>query len=69
MPTVSIHAPLGKLIDAGIIPPNCTRMIIDFPVGGLVRVYYSTLVDQEDLSVVFDELIAAAKAPPARWGE
>ena len=31
-----------KLQDAGILPPNTTRVIIDVPYDGIVKVYFET---------------------------
>lgn len=45
----------GKmLIDAGIVPINASRVIIDIPADGVVKIYYSVFADYADLGLLFD---------------
>lgn len=40
----------GKmLIDAGVIPENCTRVIIDIPMDGVVTIHTAILPYEENM--------------------
>ena len=46
---------LGKaLAAAGLVPDNCSRMIVDVQVNDVVRVYYTCFGDEDLLRVVVD---------------
>ena len=47
-----------QLIDAGIVPDNCTRVIIDIGLDSILKVYYETYGDKR----IFDlDLMSALK--------
>lgn len=49
-----------KMIDAGILPDNCTKITIDIPADGLFKVYTETLLKEDAISVVCDIVEAIA---------
>ena len=40
-----------QLIDAGIVPENCTRVIIDIGLDAILKVYYETYGDKRILDL------------------
>jgi len=42
-----------ELLDKGLVPKDCHRVVIDIPVDGLVKIYYATY----DNSPKLDDLI------------
>ncbi len=53
----------SRLIQAGLLPPNCRRFLIDCPPPneGPVKIYFDCYADTEQLEVVFDEIVRAVK--------
>lgn len=49
-----------KMVAAGILPDECTRIIIDIPCDGLCKVYTETLLKEEAISVVCDIAVKVA---------
>jgi hypothetical protein len=49
-----------KLIEAGILPPNCRRFVIDGLVGDPLRIYIECFGDEQVLEVVTPESLADA---------
>lgn len=47
----------GKLAEAGIIPENTKRIVIDIPCDGVVTIYYETLADKNTMDVVLETLL------------
>ena len=44
---------IGKaLVEAGILPPECTRIVIDININDVVKVYYQTNGTEKLLDVV-----------------
>ncbi len=61
---IASSAGLGKrLVEAGLLPANTRRFLIDCPPPneGPVKIYYDCYGDVDLISVVFDELIKGAK--------
>ena len=47
----------SKLNEAGLIPDNVRRIIIDIPCDGLIVIYYECLGDKKQIDLVLEELI------------
>ena len=47
-----------QLVDAGIVPKNCTRVIIDIGLDSILKVYYEAYGDQRILDL---DLMSALK--------
>ncbi len=48
---------LGRVLtDAGLIPDNCRRIVIDIAANEAAIVYYETYADEELLKVVTDSI-------------
>lgn len=58
-PVLSIIQPF---IDAGVVPPGCSRMLIDIPADDVVRVYYEIFGDQKVIDVMAT-LVQEGKLP------
>ncbi len=56
------HLTMKQFVDAGLIPPNCRRIVIDFEVGCAARCYYETFADQRHIDVM--NLLIEQKAVP-----
>ena len=55
-------APIGQVLaDAGLIPEQITRVLIDIKPNDLVRVYYSTIATEEKFRATLDAIVEAAK--------
>lgn len=59
-----VAAVIKPFIDAGIVPANCRRIIIDFQAEDAVRVYYEVFADSRVIDVMSD-LIKDNKIPKA----
>ncbi len=46
-----------KLVDAGVIPVGCRRVIIDIKMKNLVTIYYETIANNDVLDIVLPILI------------
>lgn len=55
-PIVSRDA-IKPFADAGIIPGNCQRFVIDFDAKGVVRLHYTVLADERLFDVIPDLLL------------
>lgn len=53
MRVISSKGLVQKLTEAGLVPANCQRIIIDIPVGDAAYVYYRCLADERILAVDF----------------
>ncbi len=53
----------ARLVEAGLLPVNCRRFIIDCPPPneGPVKIYFDCYGDVEQLEVVFDEIVRAVR--------
>ena len=40
------------LVEAGIVPPNTNRIVIDIPANGVVGVYYSVFADERLIEIL-----------------
>jgi len=42
------HAPafIDALVDAGVVPPNCKRIVIDCNTGAMITIHYEVFADQ-----------------------
>lgn len=57
MQTVIVGSKLGtRLVEAGLVPKNTTRILIDISADDVVRVHFQTL-GGEPLVAVFDEVL------------
>lgn len=57
MQTVIVGSKLGtRLVEAGLVPKNTTRILIDIAANDVVRVHFQTL-GGEPLAAVFDEVL------------
>jgi len=53
-----------KMNEAGIkTPDNVSRVVIDIPCDGTVKVYYECLVNQTDMDIINDILVAGKDIP------
>jgi hypothetical protein len=45
---VTTHGPpfINALVDAGVIPPNCKRIVIDCNTGAMITIHYELFADQ-----------------------
>ena len=50
---------IKALEDAGILPDNCQRVIIDIAYDGIVKIYYEVLGDERLLNIDFAKHIGA----------
>lgn len=49
---------IGKVLyEAGLIPDNTRRIVIDIKYDSLVVVYYETLADKETMDITIENLI------------
>ena len=53
--TIMGHNPklIKALVDAGIVPDNCRRIVIDIPCNDVVTLYYEILGDTRLLDIDF----------------
>lgn len=51
----------SKLHTLGLIPAECTRILVDIPPDGVVTVYYGTHASGDLLQVVLDQLAVAGR--------
>ncbi len=49
-----------KMKAAGLLPDDCTRIIIDLPCNGQCKVYTETLLKEEAISVICDIAVKIA---------
>lgn len=49
---------LGKLVDAGVVPKDCCRVVIDVRVDEMVKVYYDCFGDKQMLSLELASLLS-----------
>ena len=47
----------SKLSEAGLIPDNVRRIIIDIPCDGCVVIYYECFGDKKQIDLVLEEMI------------
>ncbi len=45
---------MERLLQAGIVPNGCTRVIIDIPANGVVTMHYAVFPEESQGQVVFD---------------
>lgn len=50
-----------RLSEAGLIPPQTRRVIIDIQVGHIGKVYYEAFADSETVDLVLDHLLSNPK--------
>ena len=53
---------IGKpLVEAGILPPNTKRFVIDCDINSAVKIYYECYGSEDQASAIFDTLIRIVK--------
>ena len=45
------------LMDKGLVPLNCRRIVIDIPADGAIKVYYETFAARQVLDVCIEEVM------------
>jgi hypothetical protein len=64
-----IHAQdlIKVLMEKGVIPPNCTRCVIDLDVADVARLYFECLGDERLIEVFMQEnaIVIGEKSPSA----
>ena len=56
------HYALNEIQRLGVVfPPNCRRLVVDFPVNGLVTLNFQTIASQKDLDIITDVLLNPKK--------
>lgn len=58
---IRIHPLIQKLKEAGLIPKECGRILIDFQLGDAVRIYYSSFDVKPVLDILSDYIEADVK--------
>lgn len=51
-PAISVNSLMKPFVDAGLIPQNANRLIIDLPAGGVVGLYYSVFADERFIDIL-----------------
>lgn len=49
---IHAHDLVKRLIDAGIVPSNCTRVVIDLPIDDAARLYFECIGDERLIDVL-----------------
>lgn len=69
-PMMTDSTVIHKFVEAGIVPKNCRKIVIDMEVGDAVKVYYSCYGDQEMIEVLVPALLEpAVRIIPAKENE
>lgn len=63
------HQVLGKLAERAGIPKTCSRMVIDIPDDGAVRIYYQCFGDDDTLGAALDAVLGVKGVDIVRVGE
>ena len=61
LPVTIGHEIQDELVKSGIVPRNCTRVVIDIPVNDLVKVYYEVYGDERLLDVNWGKIAKTIK--------
>lgn len=60
---------LTKLVDAALVPPNCSRIIVDIPANGVVAMHYAIYPDRGDEEVIFELIHEVMNRPEKKETE